>query len=121
MLYISNISLFDYIIFVASTIHRKKNSMYCYVIDIIKLQATKQQGSNITSNDKHVFYTSGTEQKKLVTGFRPSKHIIKNLIDYKAISDTMCMLNNDKYLKIRIFNNHDPTEEKDMKEKEQVL
>lgn len=56
------------------------------------LQKTKQARRSIISADDYVFYTIGGEHRNLITGFLISRKLNKDVIEYKAISDRICLL-----------------------------
>lgn len=89
-----------------------------YNIDILALQETKQKETGISTIKGYNFFNSGGEDRYLGVGFIVSKEVKESIIDFEAISNRVCKMRiQGKYRKITICNIHAPTEDKDVREK----
>lgn len=89
-------------------------------IQILLLQETKLKGTEITKVDDYTFFKSGsTNNRYFGNGFLVNKTWSDKVVDFKPISDRLCLLRlRGKYRKISIINVHAPTEEKSIEEKD---
>lgn len=93
----------------------KKNKL-----DIVALQETKQKNNEIMVIDEYTFLNSGSDSRILGTGFIISKEIKAAVVEFKAVSDRICILRfKSKYQKISLINVHAPIEDAEDEKKEE--
>lgn len=90
-----------------------------YDIQVMAMQETKIKGNGITNFGKCTMFNSNVENRLLGTGFLVQKSIKSKVLDFKAISERVCMLRVIwRYRNLWIINAHAPAEEKNLKDKE---
>ncbi|KAL3284973.1 hypothetical protein HHI36_019102 [Cryptolaemus montrouzieri] len=67
-----------------------------YNLDIIALQETKQMGSGIEETKDGMFCKSGGKDRKLGTGFIIKNNSKHKMLDFRAVSERMCILRKRK-------------------------
>jgi hypothetical protein len=95
------------------------NEIKKFKFDIVALQETKQKGEIVMEIGEYVFLNSGGSNRMLGTGFVIHKRMKPSIVNFKTVSDRVCLLRiRGKYQKITFINFHAPSEEKDVEVKE---
>ncbi|KAK9752404.1 hypothetical protein QE152_g4251 [Popillia japonica] len=102
------------------TIKHIMAAMKRYGIQILALQETKQKGNEIINlGDFTIFNSGGTHTRHFGTAFIVSKLWSERVVDFKPITDRLCLIRlRGDYRKISLINCHAPTEEKEIEEKD---
>jgi exonuclease III len=92
-----------------------------YRLGITALQETRWQGKDITDMKSHTLFYSGKEEetRELGVAFIVERSMKRNILDFKAVDERICVLRiQTKFHNTSFINVHAPTEEKDEMEKE---
>ncbi|XP_023313011.1 craniofacial development protein 2-like [Anoplophora glabripennis] len=88
--------------------------------DAVALQETKQLGELVMEIGGYIFINSGGKDRLLGTGFLVRKELKELVVQYKLVSNRICLLRlRGKYQKITFLNIHAPHEEADLGSKEE--
>ncbi|XP_018574547.1 uncharacterized protein LOC108913478 [Anoplophora glabripennis] len=89
-------------------------------VDLVALQETKQKGNEIVEIEDYMLFNSGGKNIMLGTGFMIHNKLKAAVIQFKPVSERMCILRmRGKYQKMAFINIHAPTEESQLDEKEE--
>jgi exonuclease III len=92
-----------------------------YRLAITALQETIWQGKDIMDMKSHTLFCSGKEEgiRELGVAFVVERNMKRNVLDFKAVDERMCVLRiKTKFQNVSFINVHAPTEEKEQLEKE---
>ncbi|XP_023313012.1 uncharacterized protein LOC111693104 [Anoplophora glabripennis] len=88
--------------------------------DAVALQETKQLGELVMEIGGYIFINSGGKDRLLGIGFLVRKELKELVVQYKLVSNRICLLRlREKYQKITFLNIHAPHEEADLGSKEE--
>lgn len=83
-----------------------------YKMEILAVQETHINETNMTNLEDYVFFTSGGETRRYGVGFLVSNELKEKVEEFRPISDRMCYIEIGGEHNISILNIHAPTEEK---------
>lgn len=81
------------------------------------LQETKKTGKEIREVENYIFFNSRNEDRRLGTGFLLHKKYLSAVMDFREITEGMCLLRiRTKFRNMALLNIHTEVAESDTKE-----